>query len=197
MNFAKLSQRALIAASLVAFSTTAQAHPSHASLSGALSGAAHPLTGLDHMLAMLAVGLWAAQMGGRAIWAVPASFVALMCAGGALGWAGISLPLVEPAILASIIVLGLAITAATRAPMTLCAALAGVFALFHGHAHGLEMPSEASRLGYAAGFIFSTAALHAAGIGLGLLSQHLKSPALIRYAGACIVAAGAWLSLAH
>ena len=127
------------------------------------SGFKHPWTGLDHMLAMVAVGLWAGLNGGRALWAWPAAFVGVMVAGGALGIAGIPVPMVEPGILASVIVLGLLVLAAARLPVALGAALVAVFALLHGHAHGAELPAQAAAATYAAGFALATALLHAPG----------------------------------
>ncbi len=167
---------------LAAFSGTVQAHPS------GVAGFVHPFMGLDHLLAMLAVGLWAAQLGGRWAWAVPLAFVSAMAGGGALGIAGMSLPLVEPAIAVSVLVLGLLIAARVRLRAS-GLALVGVFALFHGAAHGIEMPPQASRLVYSGGFILATALLHAAGAGLGLLPR-------ARLAGAPVALAGAWLLVA-
>ena len=113
------------------------------------------------MLAMVAVGLWAGLNGGRALWAWPVAFVGVMLAGGALGMAGVAVPMVEPGILASVIVLGLLVLTAARLPVALGAALVGVFALLHGHAHGAELPTEAAAATYAAGFALATALLHA------------------------------------
>lgn len=149
------------------------------------AGFVHPFTGLDHLLAMLAVGLWAAQLGGRWTWAVPAAFVGSMALGGTLGFAGVSLPFAEPMIAASVLVLGLAIAMRVRFRWP-ALALVGVFAVFHGVAHGAEMPAEASRLLYAAGFVLSTALLHAAGVGLGALPR-------ARWAGVPVALAGLWL----
>jgi urease accessory protein len=133
-----------------------------------LSGFSHPLFGLDHIAVMVAVGLWAATIGGRAILAVPAAFVGMMATGYLLSLAGVALPFVEPVILASVVALGLLIAAAVRLPVGLGAALVGLFALFHGYAHGGEMGAAAA-LPYAVGFALATALLHAAGIGIGLL----------------------------
>ena len=127
----------------------------HTGLEHAVSFAAgfkHPWTGLDHMLAMVAVGLWAGLNGGRALWVWPAVFVSVMLAGGALGIAGVSIPMVEPGILASVIVLGLLVLAAAQLPVALGGALVAVFALMHGHAHGAGLPAQAAAGTYAAGF---------------------------------------------
>lgn len=136
---------------------------------GWLQGVMHPFTGADHLFAMIAVGLWAMQMGGRGVWLVPGTFVCAMVLGGLLGMAALPLPCVEGGILASLLVLGAFIFSAFRLPVLTSMALAGFFALFHGHAHGSEMPVNTSGLGYALGFIFSTAMLHLAGIAMAKL----------------------------
>jgi urease accessory protein len=132
-----------------------------------LAGVTHPLFGLDHIVVMVAVGLWAATIGGRAIWVVPSAFVGTMAFGYGLAIGGIPLPLVEPVILASVVALGLLIAAAVRLPVGLGAMLVGAFALFHGFAHGTEVGTAAA-LTFGLGFAVATAVLHAAGIGLGL-----------------------------
>lgn len=183
---------ALTAATLL-FPALAQAHPGHEGheLTWDFSaGAAHPLSGLDHLLAMVAVGLWAAQLGGRARWLVPAAFVGVMALGGALGQSGVVVvPGVEQGIAASVLVLGLLIAAAVRLPVAAGMALVGGFAVFHGFGHGAEMPATAGGLGYGAGFVAATAALHAAGLGLGLLAGKF-SPGATRIAGWGVAAAG-------
>src|SRR5262245_21960348 len=133
-----------------------------------LSGFAHPLSGTDHILVMTAVGLWAVIAGGRAIWIWPIAFVATMLAGFATAISGLQVPLVQPAIWSSLIVLGLLIALAVKAPVSLGAAIVGLFAFFHGHAHGTEA-TAVSLFSYAAGFALATAVLHVAGIGFGLL----------------------------
>lgn len=150
---------------------------------------AHPLFGLDHIMVMVAVGLWAALKGRRALWAWPAAFVSLMLAGGALGIAGVPVPFVEPVILASIVALGLLIAAAVDLPVAAGAVIIGFFALFHGHAHGTEIPETAGGLEYLAGFAFATALLHGIGIGLGLLPGR-RFRGLVRLAGAATAVAG-------
>lgn len=174
----------------------AEAHPFHGQAHSFSAGFLHPLTGWDHILAMVAVGLWAAQMGGRALWLVPASFVSLMVVGGALGMMGVPVPFVEPGILASVLVLGLLIAGAVRLPVVASMALVGVFAVFHGHAHGAELVGAASNVSCAFGFVLATALLHGVGISLGLLArQKLPAPAL-RIAGAAIVLGGFCLLIA-
>lgn len=159
--------RAAATAMLVAVPGAAFAHTGHGA-SGFTDGFVHPLGGLDHVLAMVAVGLLAANLGGRALWLVPAAFVAVMAAGGALGIAGVNVPFVETGIATSIVVLGLAVALRISVPTIAAMTLVGFFAIFHGHAHGAEMPTDGSALTYAAGFLLATALLHAAGIALGL-----------------------------
>jgi urease accessory protein len=154
------------------------------------AGLTHPLGGLDHLLAMVAVGLWAAQLGGRALWAVPAAFVAMMVAGGIAGMTGVALPLVELGIVGSLLVLGALIMGWAKLPVWASAALVGFFALFHGHAHGAEMPADGSALGYAAGFVLATALLHGIGLAAGLYVQKGLAPWLVRLGGAGVAAAG-------
>jgi urease accessory protein len=176
--------------------SVAHAHVGVGQTGGFMLGLAHPVTGLDHIAAMVAVGLWAAQRGGRGVWIVPLSFVMAMSVGGAIGATGISIPFVEPGIGASVLVLGLLIAAAVRMPLMASSVLVGLFAVFHGHAHGSEMPVMASGLAYGIGFMLSTALLHGCGIGLGLLSQRLASAHLVRYAGGATAAFGIYLFIA-
>jgi urease accessory protein len=159
------------------------------------SGLAHPFTGLDHMLAMVAVGLWAGLNGGRALWAWPAAFVGVMMAGGALGMAGVAMPMVEPGILASVIVLGLLILAAARLPVAAGAAIVAVFALLHGHAHGTELPAEAAAATYAVGFALATALLHGLGVLVALVARSAAGRLAVRGAGALVAAGGVALAV--
>ncbi len=144
------------------------AHTGIGEANGFAHGFVHPIGGIDHVLAMLAVGVYAAFLGGRALWLVPLSFVLMMAAGGALGIAGIALPSTETAIAVSVVVLGLALALQLSLPAVAAMAFVGVFAIFHGHAHGAEMPDADSGLAYGAGFSVATALLHVLGIGLGL-----------------------------
>jgi urease accessory protein len=160
-----------------------------------LHGLAHPLTGLDHILAMFAVGLWAAQRGCRAIWFVPLTFVCVMSLGGALGMSGTSLPFVEQGIVLSVIILGVLVAAAVRLPLPVSAGIVGLFALVHGYAHGAEIPSSASGLSYALGFAAATTLLHAAGISFGLAMQRGHTTRLVRYAGVAIAVCGLYLGI--
>ncbi len=164
--------RAAAAAILVAIPGAALAHPGH-DAGGFAHGLVHPLGGLDHVLAMVAVGLYAALPGGRALWLVPATFVGVMAIGGALGAAGYPLPYVETGIALSVIVLGLAVALRVSLPTLGAMALAGLFAIFHGHTHGAEMPLGVSGVTYAAGFMLATALLHGAGIAIGLVAGRL------------------------
>jgi urease accessory protein len=147
--------------------SAASAHTGLGETIGFMHGFSHPVGGIDHILAMIAVGLYAAQLGGRALWLVPLTFVAMMAAGGAAGIHGMDLVWVEIGIAASVVVLGLAVAFGLSLPALAAAGLAGFFAIFHGHAHGVEMPAGASALTYAAGFMLATALLHAGGIAFG------------------------------
>lgn len=168
----------LTAASLAASTMPAFAHLDPAEHGSLLAGFTHPLSGLDHILVMVAVGLWAAQIGGRALWVVPSAFVGTMALGFALAMAGVHLPFVEPAILASVVALGLLVAMAVRMETAACAAVVGIFALFHGYAHGGEL-GAAGALPFSAGFVVATALLHIAGIGLGLGIGRLSSGRII------------------
>jgi len=183
-------------AAALALPTLAFAHTGVGHTHGFLAGAGHPVLGLDHVCAMIAVGLWAAQRGGRAIWAVPTTFVLVMAMGGALGIAGVTLPLVEPGIVGSVLILGLLIAAAVRLPVVASALIVGLFAIFHGFAHGAEMPASSSGLAYGAGFMLVTAALHLCGIGLAMLMAKVGSERVVRYAGGAIAACGVFLCFA-
>jgi urease accessory protein len=159
----------LSAATLALFPTTVLAHTGVGETSGFVHGFLHPIGGLDHALAMVAVGLFAARLGGRALWLVPLAFVGVMAVGGALGMAGAEVALVEIGIAFSIVILGAVIALRLDLPVIAAMALVGFFAIFHGHAHGAEMPETTSGLTYGAGFILATALLHAVGISLCLL----------------------------
>ncbi len=173
--------------------TAAEAHTGIGSTHGFLHGFSHPLRGIDHILAMVAVGMFAAHLGGRALWLVPCCFVAMMAVGGTLGISGVGLPFVELGIASSVIVLGALVALQTSMPTVIAMGIVGFFALFHGHAHGAEMPTDASGLTYAAGFMVATALLHVVGIALGLGLAHLASEYSQRIAqvgGAAMAAAG-------
>ena len=176
---------AATAAALIALTGAAAAHTGHGDASGFTHGFTHPVGGLDHVLAMVAVGLYAALLGGRALWRVPASFVGVMAIGGALGMAGVNVLLAEIGIALSVIVLGSAVALRINLPTLGAMALVGFFAIFHGHAHGTEMPQDASGYTYAAGFMLATALLHGTGIVLGLAFGQMG-----RLAGHRVVQAG-------
>lgn len=181
-----LTRKTLLVAAGVALPGLALAHPGHEHASGLLSGLAHPLLGLDHLLAMLAVGLWGAQLGGRARWALPVLFLGIMAAGGGMGLAGLALPGGEQGIVASVVVLGLALLWARQIPLAYSGLLVAAFALFHGHAHGTEMPAESSAGLYALGFVLATAALHLSGLRFGLWLQRRDGMLVSRVVGAAI-----------
>ncbi len=168
------------------------AHTGHGA-SGFVHGFAHPLGGIDHVLAMVAVGLYAAVIGGRALWLILAAFLGAMAIGGALGVIGYALPHAEIGIAVSVIVLGLAVALRVSLPTLAAMALVGLFAIFHGHAHGAEMPQSLSGSEYALGFLLATAMLHAVGIALGLAAGRLAERGgwrIAQAAGAAIAAAG-------
>ncbi|KRW59249.1 HupE/UreJ family protein [Pseudomonas sp. TTU2014-080ASC] len=167
------------------------AHPGHEH-AGLLAGLAHPVFGLDHLLAMLAVGLWAAQQSGAARWALPLTFVGSMLIGGLLGFAGVEIPLMETGIAASVLAFGLLVAVAIRLPMLIALLLTALFALTHGVAHGLELPVASGPWGYAIGFVVATAALHACGYLLVRLLPQAAAP-LVRVLGAASALSGAWL----
>jgi len=184
---------ARIATLLAILPTAAVAHEGSSLPYGSfLAGLTHPVLGLDHFLAMVSVGIVSAQIGGRAIWTVPATFVAVMAVGGVLGWLDIGLSAIETGIALSVLGLGLAIAADKRLPISLAMSAVGFFAIFHGYAHGTEMPSVARASTYAAGFLTGTTVLHIAGVLIGDISQHYaRGKILLRVAGAGIAAAGA------
>ena len=187
---------AAVAAGAVALS--AEAALAHTGMEHALSfvsGFTHPWSGLDHMLAMVAVGLWAGLNGGRALWAWPVAFVGVMVLGGAAGVAGVPLPMVAPGILGSVIVLGLLVLTAARLPVWAGAALVAPFAVLHGHAHGAELPAEGAAASYFAGFALATAALHALGLGAAYLATGERGKLIVRGAGALVAVAGVVLAV--
>jgi urease accessory protein len=188
----------LVGWSLALLLTTAlpaMAHPGHGPMSSFAAGVQHPLSGFDHLLAMIAVGLWAGLCGGRREWLWPATFVSSMVVGGAVGMsAAITIP-VEPAILASVMVLGLVTTLGLRAPPVLGGLLIAVFGLAHGYAHGSEMPHTAHGLDFAAGFTLATATLHLMGLMAAVSLRRLRLDLVTRLAGAGIAIAGIGLFL--
>ena len=180
----------VVALSAALLPTAALAHTGVGEASGFAHGFWHPIGGLDHVLAMVAVGAFAVRPGGRALWIVPTAFVAMMAVGGFAGMEGVALPFVETGIALSVVVLGLTVALGWKLPVAAASALAGLFAAFHGHAHGVEMPADASGLGYAAGFMLTTALLHVAGIGLGLAIGRIGSKLVLQAGGGAMALAG-------
>jgi urease accessory protein len=179
-----------IVALITCAASPAFAHVGAGSTASFAAGIAHPLSGLDHITVMVAVGLWAALKGNRALWLWPATFVGVMLVGGALGMAQVPVPFVEPGILASVVALGLLVALAVDLPVAAGAAIVGLFALLHGHAHGTEVAESLSGAEYMAGFALATATLHGVGIGFTLLIQRARWRPVVRIAGATCAAVG-------
>ncbi len=171
------------------------AHTGVGETTGFVHGFSHPTGGADHLLVMVAVGLWAVQIGGRALWVVPSTFVILMILGGALGFSGISVPFIEEGILVSVLVLGVLIAGAFKFPVIFSALIVGFFALFHGHAHGIEMPVAIGATSYSIGFALATAILHTAGIASGTFLQKTNLEKVNRFAGGAIALSGIYLAV--
>jgi urease accessory protein len=185
--------RALLAIALLFASTFAHAHTGVGDTNGFAHGFAHPISGLDHVLVMVAVGLFAAHLGGRALWLVPLSFVSMMIVGGVFGMTGVELPFVETGIGLSIVILGVAVAFGLRLPTVAAMAMVGLFAIFHGRTHGAEMPESASGFEYAVGFVIATVMLHACGIGIGILLGRMTEATggrISRVAGSAMALAG-------
>ena len=182
----------LIAASILFWTSLAEAHPQQGQSSGFLTGFLHPWSGADHILAMIAVGIWGAQLGTPAIWLLPVTFPMVMAIGGFLGLIGIRLPGVEIGIALSALLLGAAVCAEARPKLIFAAILVGCFGLFHGHAHGTELPAGQSGLLYSMGFVIATGCLHAIGIALGLVNRWPIGKVALRAGGAFIALMGAY-----
>ena len=183
----------LFALALLAVAAPALAHTNRDVGAGLLSGLLHPLTGLDHLLAMVAVGIWGTQLGTPAIWLLPLTFPLVMSFGGVLGVRAVPLPAVEIGVAASAAVLGIMILLSARPLLSVAAGIVGAFAIFHGHAHGAELPAAAEPLAYGLGFVLVTGLLHAAGIGIGLLDRWPAGALALRGLGAVIGAIGLYL----
>ncbi len=175
---------------LLVASGPAAAHTEAGVTGGLLSGFLHPLTGLDHLVAMIAVGLWGAQLGKPGIWVLPITFPAVMAIGGVLGVIGVTLPQAELVIALSAVVLGFAVAMALRVPFAAAAAVVGVFAIFHGYAHGRELPGAVNPLAYGVGFVAATGMLHATGILIGTLTNWRTGAQVVRALGAAIAGLG-------
>ena len=176
--------------SLAAFASPALAHSGTGLVGGLISGFLHPLTGWDHLLAMVSVGLWGAVLGRPLVVALPVIFPVLMVVGAFLGIQNVPLPPVELGIAVSVLVLGGVVTAGFKAPVWLACSLVAIFAAFHGYAHGKELPSAADPIGYSTGFVLSTGLLHVGGIVIGLLNDSEKGRWIVRGLGAAIAVAG-------
>ena len=170
--------------------SAASAHTETGTVGGFFSGFLHPLTGLDHIAAMVAVGLWGAYLGAPAMWLLPVIFPVVMAFGGAMGVLGVPLPGVELCIALSGIMLGLAVAFAAQPPLWVAGLIVGFFAIFHGHAHGTELPHSANAFTYAVGFVLATGLLHLSGIALGLLTRWRWGTIAVRTGGAAIACIG-------
>jgi len=179
-----------IAILIALYPAPAFAHVQQGEAAGFLTGLLHPISGLDHVLAMVAVGLWGAQLGAPAIWVLPVAFPLVMAMGGMLGLMGVPVPGIEYGIAASAILLGAAVLFEVRVSLVVTALLVGVFAIFHGHAHGTELPPGQSALLYSMGFVIATGCLHALGIGIGAVHRWTWGQKLLRAAGAVVAVGG-------
>lgn len=180
----------LVAAALLVFPDQAWAHEGSGQAAGLLSGLYHPISGLDHVLAMVAVGLWGAQLGAPAIWVLPVTFPMVMALGGMLGLMGLPIPGIEVGIALSALLLGGMVLFEARPPLQVAALLVGLFAVFHGHAHGTELVVGQSAIFYSLGFVISTGTLHAVGITIGVLHRWPKGRLALRAMGAGVAMAG-------
>jgi urease accessory protein len=185
-----MTRLSILTLSILLIATAAAAHTGDATGAGFVTGFMHPILGWDHVAAMVAVGLWGAFLGAPAIWVLPIAFPLVMAFGGALGVAGVPLPGIETGIALSALVIGLAVALALRPPLWVAALIVAVFAIFHGHAHGTEMPGAANPLAYAAGFVIATGLLHLAGIAFGLLAVRPAGRIAVRTAGGVIALGG-------
>lgn len=181
--------RPVAALPLILIAGAAMAH-TDTSAGGFVSGLSHPVNGWDHVVAMVAVGLWGAFLGAPAIWLLPVVFPLVMALGGAAGVLGLPLPMIETGIALSGVVLGLLIAFAVRAPLWVAALIVGAFAVFHGHAHGTELPEAANPLAYGVGFVIATGVLHIIGIGFGVFAGSQAGRIVVRAIGVAIAAAG-------
>ena len=186
------ARSAALAVSTALYASSAWAHVEQGRAAGFLAGVHHPVSGLDHVLAMVSVGLWGAQLGPPAVWLLPVTFPMVMALGSLLGLMGAPLPGVEAGIALSAILLGLAVLSEWRPPVWAGGAVVGAFAIFHGHAHGTELPEGASGLLYSVGFVVATGTLHALGIAVGVIHRWAWGRATLRAAGALVGAAGAY-----
>ena len=190
-NARNFRQTALGAAAMTAFmSSSAWAHIGAGETGGFTSGLHHPVSGLDHILAMVAVGLWGAQLGAPALWMLPVAFPMMMAVGGMLGLMGIPLPGAEVGIALSAIVLGIMVLAEARPKLAIALCIVAFFAIFHGHAHGTELPEGENGLLYSIGFVIATGCLHGVGIGIGCVHRWKPGQVALRATGAVVLAGG-------
>jgi urease accessory protein len=190
MNVTARRAAPLLGLGLAFWPAVAWAHVPGGEVAGLVSGLLHPISGSDHVVAMLAVGLWGAQLGAPAIWLLPITFPVVMALGGMLGLLGLHVPGVELGIALSAVTLGIVVLGEARPPSVLAAGLVAVFAVFHGHAHGTELPDGASGLLYSLGFVVATGGIHAVGIAIGLVHRWAAGRVALRVAGAGVTAAG-------
>ncbi len=183
--------KSLITIFLLGASSAAFAHPGH-NVSGLAAGLMHPFSGLDHLLAMVAVGIWAAQGDGRKVWLLPATFMVMLVVGSGIAIQWQLLPLVESGIAASVLALGLLIALSLQLPAMLSVAITALFGLLHGYAHGLELPESAAPAAYALGFLAATATLHLSGIAVGVATRN-RFAFLAKSLGITIAASGVWM----
>lgn len=189
------SSALVLTVALLLATSPAEAHVFGAGGAGFLEGLGHPLAGWDHLLAMLAVGIWASQIGRPAWWMLPMVFPAAMAGGGVLGWLGVPVPAVEAGIALSVLVLGVLIGFAVRPALSASIPLVALFAVFHGHAHGVELPETASPTLYGLGFILATLTLHLMGLALGSLVRLREGGPALRWGGGAMAVAGLVLFL--
>jgi urease accessory protein len=178
-------------------SGVAHAHSQEGLAGGFVSGVLHPVLGFDHLVAMVAVGLWGAQLGRPAVWALPITFPTVMALGGLLGVLRVPLPMVEVGVAGSAIALGMLVATCARLSLPVAASIVAVFAIFHGHAHGAELPAAANPLAYGVGFVLATGLLHLAGILIGTLVHRPPGALLVRACGCGVALVGGWFLLAH
>lgn len=191
MNLSK----ALCAAVVLIVPSLAGAHEAGAPAgNGFVAGFMHPIGGLDHILAMLAVGMWGAQLGNPAIWVLPVAFPLVMALGGVAGIIGVPLPSVELGIAISVVILGAMIALDRRPPVAVAGLLVAFFAVFHGYAHGVELPGQTDAVAYSAGFVLATGLIHIAGIGIGFVTELEHGMRLLRAGGAAISLTGVALT---
>lgn len=184
-----IERSTILAAAAVLAAQPALAH-NGAELGGLTSGLLHPIGGLDHVVAMIAVGLWGGILGGVAMWVLPIVFPLVMALGGAAGVAGVPIPGIEVGIALSGVVLGLLVVVSARPPLWVAAVIVGVFAIFHGHAHGAELPEAANPIIYAVGFVVATGLLHLTGIAIGTIGKWPVGRVAVQVAGGAIALAG-------